>query len=59
LGDFLGAGRVLRPVGEHVESLLDEALPRSVGLSLTASVSHESTVRKLARRLGPDVIDEI
>jgi len=26
---------------------------------LTASVPHESTVRKLARRIGPDVIDEI
>jgi IS5 family transposase len=34
-------------------------LRRFVGLSLTASVPHESTVRKLARRLGPDVIDEI
>jgi len=34
-------------------------LRRFVGLSLTASVPHESTVRKLARRLGPEVIDEI
>jgi transposase, IS5 family len=34
-------------------------LRRFCGLSLTASVPHESTVRKLARRLGPDVIDEI
>jgi IS5 family transposase len=34
-------------------------LRRFVGLSLTASVPHESTIRKLARRLGPDVIDEI
>jgi transposase, IS5 family len=34
-------------------------LRRFVGLSLTASVPHESTVRKLARRVGPDVIDEM
>ena len=34
-------------------------LRRFVGLSLAASVPHESTVRKLARRLGPEVIDEI
>lgn len=34
-------------------------LRRFVGLSLTASVPHESTIRKLCRRLGPDVIDEI
>ena len=34
-------------------------LRRFCGLSLTASVPHESTVRKLARRLGPEVIDEI
>jgi transposase, IS5 family len=34
-------------------------LRRFVGLSLTASVPHESTIRKLVRRLGPDVIDEI
>lgn len=34
-------------------------LRRFVGLSLTASVPHESTIRKLARRLGADVIDEI
>ena len=34
-------------------------LRRFVGLSVTAGVPHESTVRKLARRLGPEVIDEI
>jgi IS5 family transposase len=34
-------------------------LRRFVGLSVTARVPHESTVRKLARRLGPEVIDEI
>lgn len=34
-------------------------LRRFCGLSVTASVPHESTVRKLARRLGPEVIDEI
>ena len=34
-------------------------LRRFVGLSLAAVVPHESTIRKLARRLGPDVIDEI
>jgi IS5 family transposase len=34
-------------------------LRRFVGLSLTASVPHESTIRKLARRLGTEVIDEI
>jgi transposase, IS5 family len=34
-------------------------LRRFCGLSLTASVPHESTIRKLARRLAPDVIDEI
>jgi transposase, IS5 family len=34
-------------------------LRRFVGLSVTALVPHESTIRKLARRLGPDVVDEI
>ena len=34
-------------------------LRRFCGLSLTASLPHESTVRKLARRLGPEVIDEM
>ena len=34
-------------------------LRRFCGLSVTASVPHESTVRKLARRLGPEVVDEI
>jgi transposase, IS5 family len=34
-------------------------LRRFVGLSLTTSVPHESTIRKLARRLGPEAIDEI
>ena len=34
-------------------------LRRFCGLSLTASVPHESTVRKLARRLGSEVIDEM
>jgi transposase, IS5 family len=34
-------------------------LRRFVGLSLTACVPHESTIRKLARRLDPEVIDEI
>ena len=32
---------------------------RFCGLSLAASVPHESTIRKLARRLGCEVIDEI
>ena len=34
-------------------------LRRFCGLSLTASVPHESTVRKLVRRLGPEVVDDI
>src|SRR4051812_1930263 len=34
-------------------------LRRFVGLSLTASVPHESTVRKLVRRVGPAVVDDI
>jgi transposase, IS5 family len=34
-------------------------LRRFVGLSVTASVPHESTIRKLAGRLGPEVVDEI
>jgi hypothetical protein len=34
-------------------------LRRFCGLSLTASVPHESTIRKLVRRLGPEVIDDI
>jgi len=34
-------------------------LRRFCGLSLTASLPHESTVRKLARRLGAEVIDEM
>ena len=33
-------------------------LRRFCGLSLTASVPHESTVRKLVRRLGPEVVEE-
>jgi transposase, IS5 family len=34
-------------------------LRRFVGLSLAASVPDESTIRKLARRLGPEVVDEV
>ena len=34
-------------------------LRRFCGLSLTASVPHESTIRKLVRRLGPEVVEEI
>jgi transposase, IS5 family len=34
-------------------------LRRFVGVSLTASVPHESTIGKLARRLGAEVIEEI
>jgi IS5 family transposase len=34
-------------------------LRRFVGLSVTSSVPHESTIRKLALRLGPEVVDEI
>jgi IS5 family transposase len=34
-------------------------LRRFCGLSLTASVPHESTIRKLVGRLGPDVVEEI
>jgi transposase, IS5 family len=34
-------------------------LRRFVGLPLTASVPHESTIRKLARRLGSEVIEEM
>jgi IS5 family transposase len=34
-------------------------LRRFCGLALTASVPHESTIRKLVRRLGPDVVDDI
>lgn len=34
-------------------------LRRFCGLSLTASVPHESTVRKLVRRLGPEVVEEL
>jgi transposase, IS5 family len=34
-------------------------LRRFCGLSLTALVAHESTVRKLARRLGPEIVDEM
>jgi IS5 family transposase len=34
-------------------------LRRFCGLSLTASVPHESTVRKLVRRLGPVVVEEL
>jgi IS5 family transposase len=34
-------------------------LRRFVGLSVTASVPHESTIRKLAGRLGPEVVDDI
>jgi hypothetical protein len=43
-------------VGEVSDSF---HLRRFVGLSVTAAVPHESTVRKLARRVGPEVIDEI
>jgi IS5 family transposase len=34
-------------------------LRRFCGLSLTASVPHEPTVRKLVRRLGPEAVEEI
>jgi len=34
-------------------------LRRFCGLSLTASVPHESTVRKLVRRLGSELVDDI
>lgn len=34
-------------------------LRRFCGLSLTASVPHESTVRKLVRRLGPEVVEAL
>jgi IS5 family transposase len=34
-------------------------LRRFCGLSLTASVPHESTVRKLVRRLGPGVVEDL
>jgi IS5 family transposase len=34
-------------------------LRRFCGLSLTASVPHESTIRKLVGRLGPEVVDDI
>ena len=43
-------------VGEVSDSL---HLRRFCGLSLTASVPHESTIRKLVRRLGPEVVDDI
>ncbi len=33
-------------------------LRRFCGLSLSASVPHESTISKLARRLGPEVVDQ-
>jgi IS5 family transposase len=50
--------------GWGYETLVREAsdslhLRRFCGLSLAASVPHESTIRKLTRRLGPDVVDEI
>jgi IS5 family transposase len=34
-------------------------LRRFCGLSLTASMPHESTIRKLVQRLGPETVDEI
>jgi IS5 family transposase len=34
-------------------------LRRFCGLSLTASVPHKSTIRKLVRRLGPDAVAEV
>ena len=34
-------------------------LRRFCGVSLSAAVPHESTVRKLVRRLGPEVVEEI
>jgi transposase, IS5 family len=34
-------------------------LRRFCGLSLTACVPHESTIRKLVHRLGPETVDEI
>lgn len=34
-------------------------LRRFCGLSLTAPVPHESTVRKLVRRLGPEVVEDL
>jgi transposase, IS5 family len=50
--------------GWGYETLLREVsdslhLRRFCGLSLTASVPHESTIRKLVGRLGPAVVDDI
>jgi IS5 family transposase len=44
------------PVREVSDSL---HLRRFCGLSLTASVPHESTIRKLVRPLGPELVDDI
>jgi hypothetical protein len=57
-------GVVKQRSGWGYETLVKEVsdslhLRRFCGLSLTASLPHESTVRKLARRLGPEVIDEM
>jgi transposase, IS5 family len=43
-----------------VREVSDSLHPRRFrGLSLMALVPHESTIRKLVRRLGPEVVDEI
>jgi transposase, IS5 family len=48
-----GYERLVREVSDSLH------LRRFCGLSLTASVPHESTVRKLVRRLGPEVVEEL
>jgi transposase, IS5 family len=55
---------VKQRTGWGYETLMREVsdslhLRRFCGLSLTASVPHESTIRKLVRRLGPEVVDDI
>ena len=64
MGLFVRLMVVKQRSGWGYETLVREVsdsfhLRRFVGLSVTSSVPHESTVRKLAGRLGPEVVDDI
>jgi transposase, IS5 family len=61
---FLRLMVIKQRTGWGYETLVHEVsdslhLRRFCALSLTASVPHESTIRKLVHRLGPDVVDDL
>src|SRR5262245_8527831 len=64
MGVFVRLMVLKQRTGWGYETLVREVsdslhLRRFCGVSLTASVPHESTIRKLVGRLGPEVVEEI